>query len=757
MIPSKDGLRTIETWIIHKMTPCLDSIAWKRPFASRFGFRSDEYGGPALVFADGDTPEKDVSMEPISESAFQGEAGGLHFRLAWEYDYKEDFAICCEVFNPSSEVNRFRSIGLRLGLDTYMATYPGWNDIPFSTLLRCERTHFFGYFMKPSGAILCVASPDPISSWRRHYNIAPYGDGGHRIYTVTLDLLHEGPLPSRHPGHPSELTAGERRSWTIRFRPAENLAGVPAILSDLAAAPFFDVGLCTGEPGRSMTGRVCLPGGEERVLNVEFPAEGESVVLRETHGGRVSEARLHGRRPWSWYLQNARREALRVPQKASTHAEGWLGLYTLELGALHFPDPEFDRKARERSDAIIGEMFDLEEGCSRYQKPRVMNTAYMAGLFALRHRNGGDARDLEIAGRMTDFVFSFQNADGALLGSAGRNDAHIHYSAVAYPLKSLMEVMLREKDDPQSGASFRRHLTKMRKAVDDLVRCGDNIETEGEMTFEDGMISCSFLQIAMFALYFAEPAERPGLIAAAEDLFRRHCCLQQRLIPDERMRGCTLRFWESQYDVLLSPNMMNSPHGWTSWKTYGTYYLYLLTGNPDYLRNTLDTLGSCMRAIDPETGTLRWGFISDPRVEARQFGLRSDYSLDGKGRRVAVPEPENPANLEGISRIVGEEYIDMVSDHYPGWCCDNDVHEHFKCLEEVALTASHVLESSGGEIESYNAVVHEEGEVLVVTPSEPIVTRVHLNLAHPRAVRIARNGEVSEYSLSAGKVWLDAP
>ncbi len=50
-------------------------------------------------------------------------------------------------------------------------------------------------------------------------------------------------------------------------------------------------------------------------------------------------------------------------------------------------------------------------------------------------------------------------------------------------------------------------------------------------------------------------------------MMQSHRCLEQLLIPDARMNGATLRFWEAQYDVLIggSLNMMNSPHGWTAW------------------------------------------------------------------------------------------------------------------------------------------------------------------------------------------------
>ena len=60
-----------------------------------------------------------------------------------------------------------------------------------------------------------------------------------------------------------------------------------------------------------------------------------------------------------------------------------------------------------------------------------------------------------------------------------------------------------------------------------------------------------------------------------------HACLEQQIIPDCRCNGASLRYWESQYDVMVMGNMLNSPHGWSAWTAYAHYYLYLLTKKKD--------------------------------------------------------------------------------------------------------------------------------------------------------------------------------
>jgi hypothetical protein len=196
--------------------------------------------------------------------------------------------------------------------------------------------------------------------------------------------------------------------------------------------------------------------------------------------------------------------------------------------------------------------------------------------------------------------------------------------------------------------------------------------------------------------------------------------------------------------------MLNSPHGWSSWKTYATWYLYLLTGEEALLRQTMDTLGACVQAIDVDSAELRWGFISDPCIATRVF--RQDAQHPGQGSYT--------------EEVLGEEYIEMISGWWQapegeatggyweqGGCCDNDVHEHFKCLEEVALTSAYVIEHADGSLAAWNCRARWQGSELLVEPAEDGVTGVHLNLrgAHPGRVVFA--GAAATFS-GAGMFWV---
>lgn len=726
----------------------------------RIAFRDDTHAGPRW-HGEWDGGEHQVGLQPNPGSArFACLYGGLHWALAYEA-HASHLAIVASVRNARAEPFCPARVGLRLGLDTYMERYPVWNRTLFPTCLRCEQTHFWGTCMSPEGTILGLASPDPVASWSLVYNRASYGDWGHRIYTLNLDLLNAPPLPARHPRHLDALQPGETRSWTICLAPIPALDRAKAVLADLCRAPLIDVDRLTLAPGETARAEIAHPAdGAARLMGEaglavddlqQDPAGTTRASLAATGSpgvrrlvaegeGRQSEALIYLRHPWSWYLRQARAESLRIPQKAFTHNETWMGLYTQLLARLHLPDESADAEAERRFWPLVQTLFDLEKGEPRYARTRVQNTAYMAGLFAARYRATGAEEDLATAARLADFVLSFQAPSGALMGDAGAGQANIHYSCVCYPLKSVMEVYQQERRlaaaDPAWQARAERHWAGVRAAMDDLVRQKDNIETEGELTFEDGMISCSAAQLGMFALLLDDPAARHPYAEAAAELLDRHRCLEQLLIPDCRMNGCTLRFWESQYDVLMTPNMMNSPHGWTSWKTYATWYLYLLTGREAYLEQTMNTLGACLQVVEAVTGRLRWGFVPDPHVRVEQFGQRTHWFVDGSRKRVFIADPARPGCGEGVRGTIGEQYVEMISDKYDGWACDNDVHEHFKCLEEVALLNTCVIERRDGTWGVWNGRMELRGDQLHVTPAESIINAVHLNLQTAREVTV---------------------
>ena len=62
---------------------------------------------------------------------------------------------------------------------------------------------------------------------------------------------------------------------------------------------------------------------------------------------------------------------------------------------------------------------------------------------------------------------------------------------------------------------------------------------------------------------------------------------------------------------------------------------YLLTGDERWLRDTFDAAASFASLLDFDTGELRWAFVVDPKVHARQIsepvpGLTADPATSHK-------------------------------------------------------------------------------------------------------------------------------
>jgi hypothetical protein len=187
--------------------------------------------------------------------------------------------------------------------------------------------------------------------------------------------------------------------------------------------------------------------------------------------------------------------------------------------------------------------------------------------------------------------------------------------------------------------------------------------------------------------------------------------------------------------------VLNSPHGWSSWKTYATYYLYLLTGEEKWLKETMDAVGSAMQVIDVNRhGYLSWGFIQDPYVEATY----------------AIEDPLHKGKTIFTSSIIGEEYRPMTLRWRKDHGGDNTVHEHFKMLAEVALTHAFVIEQKDGSFIAYNcSVALNKGSVQVV-PYEKAVTAVHFNAIRSREVKVRFADITVKTKVRAGLQWIKA-
>ena len=88
-----------------------------------------------------------------------------------------------------------------------------------------------------------------------------------------------------------------------------------------------------------------------------------------------------------------------------------------------------------------------------------------------------------------------------------------------------------------------------------------------------------------------------------------------------------------------------------------------------------------------------------------------------------------------------------------GGCCDNDVHEIFKCAEEVILTKAYVHE----EIDSrdvFHCTAENTAEGLVIRLREALVDQVHVLLSSEKKVTVEFASGTVTVILQRG--WIEA-
>lgn len=662
-------------------------------------FRTDDY---ALGFYFQENDAASLKRVPSKSANYNG------LKAELEVDVSGDTLI----FNIKiySEVDiSLNRMGLCLGVDCYMSTFPEWDNKYFPTALRCERDGFWGCFMSPTGEMLSIASPSDIVSYKIEYNQQNNADAvGHRIYTASIEFMNNIKTPSRHKPSPKLFKANTTYEYKVYLKLVRDKAELYKFVKEYANIIVTMPEKLTIEAGETIS--YASPTSELTITD----SSGKSYdSFNQLPHGRytltapqMAETRLFVRKNWHYYLDCARRSAEVCQQKIGTHTESWYGYFSRIAYAKRIKDSEYTKKLTQEFD----EFFKSTTRRIRHTmlKPkalphRLQNCSGMASLLVDMYELTSNVKYLEYAEDMAWWLMKLQANDGSYRSHG------THYTCVIYPAKSMLELAIAEKNAGRED-KYELYFNSAYRAIDELRIMRDNIGTEGEMTFEDGMISCSALQLGYLALLLDEDKRAP-FVEVAEFLINKHKCLEQHLIPDARTKGATLRFWEARYDINMPANMMNSPHGWTSWKTYATYYLYMLSGKVEYLKDTMDTLGACMQMID-ENGTLRWAFVTDPCVETKEM-VKADKA----------------PYITFKPRVVSEEYLPMVSDWYRqrprklikqylmnfininmnrsdyGGSCDNDVHEHFKCLDECVYGKAFVHELNDGKYLCYNCAM----------------------------------------------------
>lgn len=647
--------------------------------------------------------------------------------------------------------------GLKLGIDTYMEKYPEWNHKFFPTLMRNERSHFYGYMQTPGGSVLGIVSPDAVASWSVDYNLGyqdppPFWFMGHRIESLNLDLMNALPLPAHNPQNQWMLKDGETRTWTVAFVNIASLNDYERTMNKLTAMPMLEMpntacdangkvefAVYGSKPEVSVVGAdgktirlTQRTSGGRNIYACVLPEPGQYDV-KATVEGRTLTGMLVRPKSWQWAMERAREGALKYHQKATSHVESWYGFHSSFIAAKYFKEPKLDAKLSQRFDYLYTLLHDTVSVEPKFHKSRIQNTSGTIGMLVDKYEAYGNLADLRHASQLADWlVDNNQRKDGAYVN---RNTV---YTSVIYVAKSILELALVEKrlgaTDKFWADKAAKHYESAKRAIDQLVGADGDFETEGELTFEDGMISCSALQIGMLALMQNDDNARRKYSNAMLKILNSHDCLTQLRVPDARRRGGTMRYWEAQYDVQMLPNMFNSPHGWSGWRAYATYYAYLLTGNERWLRESYNAASAFSCLADYKTGDLRWAFVVDPYLRVTQ-ACSADTHVTADSLSFGNPHPQLYKTRQFT---IGEQYVPMISDWQTVNTQDNDVHELFKYIGESMLTNAFVIEREDGQLYGYNCKVTKYGDRWSVEPNERQMTNLHCNLRHAQKITFRR-------------------
>lgn len=717
--------------------------------------------GPAFYVNMG-SDDTIAKWHPNGKLAFVSEIDGINCEL--QYIKWHDLpAMRITMHNSSHTPFQPVKAGVKLGVDTYMEKYPEWNHKFFPTLMRNERTHFYGYMQTPGGNVLGIVSPDAVASWSVDYNLGyqdppPFWFMGHRIESLNLDLMNALPLPEHNPQNQWLLEDGEARTWTVAFLDVASLDVFERTVNKLTGLPMIEMpNTACGADGRvefmvygsKPNVRVTSKEGASLKLSVSqkegrnvyscvLPEQGLYDVTVDSEGRKLTGV-LVKPKSWQWTVERAREGAWKYHQKATSHIESWYGFHSSFIAAKYFKNPELDAKLRHRFDYLYKLLHDTVTVEPKYYKSRIQNTSGTIGMLVDKYEAYGDITDLRHASQLADWLIdNNQRKDGAYVNN------NIIYTSVIYVAKSILELSLIEKrlgaTDKFWADKANKHYESAKRAIDQLVTADGDFETEGELTFEDGMVSCSALQIGMFALMQSDADLRRKYSNVMLKILNSHDCLAQLRVPDARRRGGTMRYWEAQYDVQMLPNMFNSPHGWSGWRAYATYYAYLLTGEERWLRESYNAAAAFSCLVDYQTGDLRWAFVVDPYLRVTQ-ACSADTHVTADSLSFGNP---HPLLYKTRQFTIGEQYVPMISDWQTVNTQDNDVHELFKFIGESMLSNAFVVEREDGRLYGYNCRVTKQGDRWCVEPNERQITNLHCNLRHAQKIKFRSETKLLE-------------
>ena len=218
--------------------------------ADGFSIPFDENNFGFFAYADGEKIK-------INMKKSENEYVGIFNKLRFSYSFTENntyLAVNIKIENSGCDFKEKITFGL--GIDSYMTHYPQWNEKFFPTLLRCEKTHLWGYFMNTNENSVAILSQNPIASYDILYNIfyeENYPHNGHRILGTNLVLSGNINLPERYPKNLKALNGGSVYENTIYYMPVKNKEDIKKSLAKEFDIPIVDAPKYTVEKGEALS------------------------------------------------------------------------------------------------------------------------------------------------------------------------------------------------------------------------------------------------------------------------------------------------------------------------------------------------------------------------------------------------------------------------------------------------------------------------------------------------------------------------
>ena len=136
------------------------------------------------------------------------------------------------------------------------------------------------------------------------------------------------------------------------------------------------------------------------------------------------------------------------------------------------------------------------------------------------------------------------------------------------------------------------------RIADHVCRRALHFPTEGEPCTEDGSMACAASTL-LYAYRYLCP--NPEYLAVAKKILDKHRVLEMEG-TDCRMRGSSLRFWETQYETRDWGPSINAGHGWTIWTSEAKAQLAIIEGNVDLLKDSYQGFVTNMCKVNSSGG-----------------------------------------------------------------------------------------------------------------------------------------------------------